>query len=353
MNHWLISKRIDLLILFLPVWLCWLVFFLLPSSTVQLETPLWVWVVFVVGIDVSHVWSTLFRTYLDREEFQNHRRLLIVTPIFCFVAAFGLSSISFDFFWRCLAYVAVFHFIKQQYGFMRIYKAKAKDFHKKIFRDNFIIYLTMLYPVLYWHLNVDRNFSWFIENDFLQLSLSEGYLETFNLLGNTLYFSLLAGWLIEEFVRYQTVAIGKVLWVLTTAGNWYIGIVHFNSDLVFTVTNVIAHGIPYLALIIFYQTSKLSNLRVSVNVVKYSLLVIVIVTALALSEEYLWDLFVYRENESFFSGLLSYPSYEFDIGWQHLALALLSVPQATHYVLDGFIWKNNASNPHLKSALFG
>ena len=30
------------------------------------------WAVFIVGIDVSHVWSTLFRAYLDREEFGSH-----------------------------------------------------------------------------------------------------------------------------------------------------------------------------------------------------------------------------------------------------------------------------------------
>ena len=103
---------------------------------------------------------------------------MIITPPICFAVAFALSSISFHVFWRCLAYVAVYHFIKQQYGFMRIYKAKAKDFRKKIFKDNFIIYLSMLYPVLYWHLNLDRNFSWFVENDFFQISLTQEYLQS-------------------------------------------------------------------------------------------------------------------------------------------------------------------------------
>ena len=351
MNQWLISKRTDLLVFLLPVWACWFVFLLLPDSIIQVETPVWVWVVFVVGIDVSHVWSTLFRTYMDREEFQHHKRLLLITPPICFLAAFLISSVSFEFFWRCLAYVAVYHFIKQQYGFMRIYKAKAKDFRKKVFNDNFIIYLSMLYPVLYWHLNLDRNFSWFVENDFVQLQLSGRLLALANVSGNTLYFLLLGGWLLEEFFRREEIAIGKVLWVLTTAGNWFIGIVYFNSDLVFTVTNVIAHGIPYMALVIFYQTEKETTYQKSFRALKYGITVVVAVFILAFSEEYLWDLFVYREHAGFFSSLIDYPIKEFSFGWQHIALALLSVPQTTHYILDGFIWKNNASNPHLKTIL--
>ena len=354
MNTWLISKRADLLVLFAPVWVCWMVFFMLPDAMVQQEAPIWVWVVFVIGIDVSHVWSTLFRTYMDREEFRHHRRLLIFTPFLCFAGAFLVSSLSFEFFWRCLAYLAVYHFIKQQYGFMRIYKAKAKDFRPKLFKDNFIIYMSMLYPVLYWHLNLDRNFNWFIENDFLQMELSPQLLSTVNLAGTLAYFVLLAAWLGEElFIRKGKVAVPKVLWVLTTAGNWFIGIVYFNADLVFTVTNVIAHGIPYLALVIFYQTSKPRTGSKPKPLIGYSLTVIGVVLLLALSEEYLWDVWVYQENVAFFSKLFSYPEEAFSVGWQHLALAILSVPQMTHYVLDGYIWKNNARNPHLKEALLG
>ncbi len=36
-----------------------------------------------------------------------------------FVALYSLGSMVF---WRVLAYLAVFHFIRQQYGFMMIYR---------------------------------------------------------------------------------------------------------------------------------------------------------------------------------------------------------------------------------------
>jgi hypothetical protein len=349
-QHWLFSRKTDLTVLFAPVWLCWLIAFMLPDHVLAAASPLWVWVLFVIGIDVGHVWSTLFRTYTDKEEFQNHRSLLLYTPVICFLVAYGISAISFSFFWRCLAYLAVYHFVKQQYGFTRIYKAKAKDFKPKFFNDNWIIYMSMLYPVFYWHMNLDRNFSWFIDGDFIQLSVSENVLFWMNTVGVALYLLILAGWLIEEVFIIKKFSIGKVLWVFTTAGNWFLGIVYFNSDLVFTITNVVAHGIPYLALVIFYQQKKE---RVLKRKRRIPLLATVIggVLLLAFAEEYLWDMLVYRDNVTFFTSLINYPWFENVYPIQHVGLALLSVPQTTHYVLDGFIWKNNEKNPHLKTTL--
>lgn len=351
MSNWLFGKKTDLFVLFAPVWVCWIVAFLLPNEYLLNDTPLWIWVVIVIGIDVSHVWSSIHRTYLDKEEFANHRRVLYWAPILSFALAFGVAAISIDWFWRCLAYVAVYHFVKQQFGFMRIYKAKMKDFRKKFISDDFVIYLSMLYPVVYWHLNPGRNFAWFVEGDFFSISLKSPLMFQ---IGNVVYFLILTFWLVEEFRNSDKIPTGKVLWVLTTAGNWFLGIVYFNSDLVFTVTNVIAHGVPYLALIVIYQIRKqdLKNLKLSL-VKRYSLSFWIIssVLLLAFAEEYLWDLLVYRENEPFFSQVVPYFSEIESSFWQWLFIGLLAVPQITHYILDGFIWKNNEKNPYLKEIL--
>lgn len=350
-SNWIFSKRNDLTWLFIPIWSTWLVMFFLPAEWVSIEAPLWVWVVFVLGIDVSHVWSTLFRTYLDREEFQNHRKLLLLAPILAFLGAAAISAISITLFWRVLAYVAVFHFVKQQYGFMRIYKAKARDFKKQWITDNFVIYLSMIYPILFWHLNLDRQFSWFFPGDFIQWQ--SAYVPTLNNIGSWIYFLIIGSWLIQEIrlAKSQSFSWGKALWVLTTAGNWYIGIVYFNSDLVFTITNVVAHGIPYMALVLFYQQRKFQIKAIDIGRIKYVLMVIAGVLLLALGEEYFWDLFVNKENGEFFAAFLPYFEATPALHWQVLATALLSVPQITHYIVDGFIWKNNEKNPYLKKAL--
>lgn len=357
-SNWLFGKHADLLVLFTPVWVCWLISFLLPERLLIADIPLWVWVTIVVGIDVSHVWSSIHRTYLDKEEFKNHRALFIAAPILSFAISFGLASISIDLFWRCLAYVAVYHFVKQQFGFMRIYKARAQDFREKRLSDNFIIYLSMLYPILYWHLNPDLEFAWFVSGDFVQIPSIGIDRALFTLFGNGLYFGLLIFWLIEEisYAQKSKIAfpIGKTLWVLTTAGNWFLGIVYFNSDLVFTITNVVAHGVPYLALVVFYQTKKQSLKSTSkpgVTFLKTGSIIVLSVLMLAFFEEYFWDLLVYRDNEAFFGSVIAYPDGLPSLIVQLIAIGVLAVPQVTHYILDGFIWKNNEKNPYLKKIL--
>lgn len=365
---WLFSKNIDLIALFLPVWLTWLACFLVSDDLLNAEVPVWFWVVFIIGIDVSHVWSTLFRTYFDPQEFRLHRRLLILTPLVCMAIAAIVATNSVSLFWTLMAYLALYHFIKQQYGFMQLYRARLGFFKlHKVISDKFVIYWSMLYPVLYWHLNTKRNFEWFVEGDFYNLRMLLNHVpfwdEQFHLIFtnacNVIYFAILIFWCIEDYLvhkrRATSFPIGKWLWVWTTAGNWYIGIVYFNSDFAFSLTNVVAHGIPYLVLIFFYIEKKkqlnsvpLTTIKVTGHIVWMSLIVLI----LAFGEEYIWDMLIYRDNMHFFESILRYPMNALDdpvfIGF---ALAFLSVPQVTHYVLDGFIWKANARNPYVRKTL--
>ena len=357
-NAWLFGKSVDLLFLFLPVWGVWIACFALPESVISKDIPVWAWLLFVVGIDVSHVWSTIFRTYADKEEFSNHRTLLIAAPFLAFAAFFLISGFSQPFFWRILAYIALYHFIKQQYGFMRIYKARAKDFGKRWIKDEWVIYTGMLYPVVYWHLTDVRSFSWFVEGDFINLYslLSAFPVDQVFLVANVAYWLLIVLWLAQELFAGSERYWGKILWTLTTAINWYLGIVYFNSDLVFTITNVVAHGIPYMVLVLFYVEKKKSKVqqqpRKISKVVMAVIAMIGMVLVLAFGEEYLWDMLIYRENSQLFESVLVFPVNALaNPWWQAAGIALLTVPQATHYIIDGFIWKSNAKNPHLKRIL--
>ena len=372
---WLFSKQIDLALLLIPVWCCWLVCFAMPDQLLQKELPLWFWAIFILGIDVSHVWSTIFRTYLDREEFTQHKTLLTYAPLIGFISFFALASISQLWFWRVLAYMALYHFVKQQYGFLALYYLKSgKILHKKILKDRWIIYFGMLYPVAYWHLSGNRAFNWFVQNDFIDFGGSVGkglggnlsvytqevsyFVEQFLVISNYLYWVVLLLWLVEEWYlsrnngSFQT---GKVLWVLTTAVNWYLGIVYFNSDIAFSLTNVVAHGIPYMVLVFFYVEKKKqlknSNQSVSFNLAKRSwsiLLMFVLILVLAFGEEYLWDMLLYREKQPLFEAMFSYPFEAAKSPFlQAIVLALLSIPQVSHYIIDGYIWKGK-KNPFVK-----
>ncbi len=366
-NRWLFGRRTDLLVLFAPVWAIWLVCWLLPGATLQHEVPIWVWVVFVLGIDVSHVWSTIFRTYGDKEEFGRHRRLLVAAPLLCFVALFALAQFTELWYWRILAYLALFHFIKQQYGFLALYAARF-GWRPKVqwLKDKWVVYLATLYPVVYWHLNSNLNFNWFVAGDFFSLpSLMGLTVEQWQqvsgpwfVVANVLYWCVIAAWGAETVWRHrrshQPPPIGKLLWVGSTAMNWYMGIVWFNSDLVFTLTNVVAHGLPYMALVFHYvegKKAKATGWQPYRKVAGHVAWMVTAVLLLAFGEELLWDVLLNHEKQAFFGQLISYPAQALaNPWWQALVLALLSLPQVTHYVLDGFIWRVK-SNPHVKTVL--
>ena len=350
---WLFGRNLDLLALFIPVWVIWALLFCLPVETLDTEIPLWAWVVGVLMIDVAHVWSTTFRTYFDKEEFSNHKQLLGLTPIICFVILFTLASESVEWFWRLLAYLALFHFIKQQYGFFALYSVKSGAIKvKRYISDKLTIYLSMLYPVLFWHLNV-RKFSWFVEGDFFQFHVDSALVWS---VLNYVYWLIISGWLVDEIrlIKQQKIhfSTGRILWLFTTAFNWYLGIIYFNSDLAFTLTNVVAHGIPYIALVIYYQATKetrtSSNKRPSILII--GCVIIIGSLLFAFGEEYLWDLFLNQDKQELFGSWISYPEIS-NPRLQAIALALLSLPQVVHYVLDGFIWKMNDTNPHLRNMM--
>src|SRR5207249_622537 len=115
--------------------------------------------------------------------------------------------------------------------------------------DAAAIYLASIYPLAFWMTRLPRNFEWFVKDDFISIP---GTVETFlfpiYVLALTAYF----GKSIFLYVTTGFLNIGKDIVVTTTAICWYVGIVVFNSDYAFTVTNVIIHGVPYFALIYVY-----------------------------------------------------------------------------------------------------
>src|SRR5687767_6290198 len=143
--------------------------FLFQDYFLTTEVSTFWWIVLVLCIDVSHVYSTLFRLYWDRQTFTNYKQLLILIPCFAFIIGFALHYYDSKIFWRVLAYIAVFHFIRQQYGFMRLYS--RKETHNKWTKiiDTISIYNATLYPILYWHIHLTNKLSWFVPGDFISI----------------------------------------------------------------------------------------------------------------------------------------------------------------------------------------
>jgi hypothetical protein len=351
-SPWLGYKTAEVLFILLPGILSCLAVIVFKDYF-ESETdvnPVW-WLILVLGIDVSHVYSTLYRTYFEEESFKQNRDLYTYTPIACLVIGIMLYSIHPMAFWRCLAYLAVFHFMRQQYGIMKLYERKEVLSKGTKWLNTISIYAAVLYPILFWHLEPNRQFSWFVEGDFLLVSsplfiqiISWAYgILVMLFVINTLYL----------LVQKKQFNLPKNIWIISTMATWYIGIVAFNTDLIFTSLNIVSHGIPYMALIWIYGRKKSSHQEVG-GFLKHLfsnygiVLFVLILLGFAFIEEALWDAMVWREHDLFFKDFWVLPHFT-ETSILSILVPLLSLPQVTHYVLDAYIWKvrKPETMPHL------
>ncbi|WP_299255673.1 hypothetical protein [uncultured Cytophaga sp.] len=300
-----------------------------------------VWILIVMGVDVSHVYSTLFRTYLDPITYKKHRSFLLLVPLVVWIAGVIFYIFGSLLFWRILAYLAVYHFIRQQYGFLKIYMRTENKNDWLYTYTIYVMYAITSIPILIWHCSPDRIFVWFVKNDFISLNF-EFMVPYFKLL-LALIIGVYIVFEIVESYRRKYLNIPKNVLLLGTFISWYMGIVYFNSDLIFTLFNVVSHGIPYMVLIWIYGSKKSGDTatphwyRLLFNwkgIVLYSMVLLVF----AFIEEGLWDSLIWNEHQNYFAIFKDLPSINNSI-LLSIIIPLLSVPQISHYIIDGYIWK--------------
>ena len=345
---WLFGPRTDVLVFagsaLASVALC----LLAPVLGISGDTPLWAWLFLVVGIDVAHVWSTLFRVYLDSEELKRAPALYLAAPLGAFIVGVLAYQVSPRFFWSVFAYTAVWHFIRQKAGWMLLYGRRAQLPTLDVRLDAAAIYASTLGPVVWWHANLPRPYWWFVENDFIS-----GLPREVGTLALAVHATVLVVWLIRQVQNLVTRGkspVGRWLLLAATWTVWFGGIVWARDDYVFTVMNVVLHGVPYLALLYTYARSRWREGGYG----RWGLIIkgglpafIAFLLALAFFEELLWDQWVWHERSSIFgSSGLHLPSAVLG-----LVVPLLALPQATHYVLDGFVWRTR-NDPALKARIF-
>lgn len=339
---WIYSPKFDLTaIIGPPVVVTCVVLLFGHQIEAMSEAPAWLWILLVLGIDVAHVYSSLFRTYFDREEFARRRTLYLTVPVLSWgvgVAIYALWGMGA--FWSCVAYAAIYHFVRQQYGFMMLFRRGEPTRTWDCRLDQAAIYLATVYPLVYWH-TYGRDFTWFENFEVIRIPVTWP-----EQVCRFLYIGCLVGFLGKEaFHAFQRKALnlGKVLLLVATAGAWGTGILLFNGDLTFTLINIVSHGVPYMALIWIYQYRKgsrpeqVGNRFLRFFQLKYVPVYLAVLFALAYFEEGLWDWMVWKESPGIFGSVsLQPPAIVLT-----LLVPLLTMPQVTHYVLDAFIWRVN------------
>lgn len=305
------------------------------------HAPEWVWIATVLLIDVAHVWGTAILVYLDRAELRRRPLLYGVVPFAALAIGWAVASESELWFWRCVAYLAVVHFVRQQVGWVKLYRAKAREpggIARAI--DEGTTYAVTLGPVVWWHAHLPVSFAWMADDDFVM-----GVPRVAGDVALMVAALFLCAYLVRAARAYAIGAgqPGKDLVVTTTALLWGAGIVWWANDTAFTLTNVIAHGVPYAVLVVWTARRRIA-MGLSVSRVARAG-VVAIVAALwtfALVEELLWDRMVWHQRE----WLAFLPSLTLSADARALVVALLALPQLTHYVLDGFYWRRH-DNPAL------
>lgn len=345
---WLFSRRLDLAAFGGSAAVALALLALLPW--VGPDSPGWTWVVGVLLVDVAHVWSTAFVVYLDPAERRRRAGLYVAVPLLGWLAGVAAYAHGEATFWRALAYLAVFHFVRQQYGWVRLYRARAGERDRVgAWLDGATIYAATLWPLLWWHAHLPREFAWFRDGDFVAAEVPGWLVDG----AGALYAALLAAYVARAVAaaRRGPPAWGKHLVVGTTAACWALGIVATDADYAFTVTNVFIHGVPYLALVFVYARRRLDRDGAGRADLGAWLLrrgpwvCLATLWAVAYVEELAWDRAVWGDHRWLFGGDGATAD-----GWHGWLVPLLAVPQLTHYVLDAFVWRRG-SNPHLASTL--
>lgn len=346
MNPWLVSARWDTAVFGGSALLTFALLLAAPlAGGWTASAPPWLFLLAVVFVDVAHVWATAYRVYLDPEEWRRRPGLYAGVPLACYVGGVLLYTASAGLFWRVLAYVAVLHFVRQQYGWVALYRRRL-GVRSPLDRwlDDAAIYSATLYPLLYWHAHLPREFAWFLKGDFLP-GLPKGAVDVLF----PVHIAITAAYTLRQIQLVATgrpVSPGKNLIVATTWLSWYVGIVSLDSDYAFTVTNVLVHGIPYLAFVWVYGRSRFRDSPLPVARAFQPgrwWLYLAPLLAVAWCEEWVWDRLVWHEHVTLF------PGPEMTVGQTLLALLvpLLALPQATHYVLDAWVWRVRPENPDL------
>jgi len=358
---WIYSAKVDGAFILAPALLITAVILCFRHSIAATNAlPLWMWGVLIIGVDVAHVYGTLFRTYTDADELRARRALYTLAPLLGWIAGTLLYSMGALMFWRAIAYLAVFHFMRQQYGFMMIYGRKERLPHAALrLIDKAAIYMATLYPLIYWHTHMPRHFDWFIEGDFV--AVSSPLLPAVAL---GVYVAAMALYVAKEcwlVFKNHTFNVPKNLLLAGTALSWWVGIISFNNDLAFTAANVLAHGIPYIALIWIYGRNQSAVMpgKKMLGIISWRRffsvsalpLFIGILILFAYVEEGLWDGFIWTEHRGIFHPFRFLPPID-DKATLAWLVPLLALPQITHYVLDAFIWRLKEKGTQWKRVLF-
>lgn len=127
---WIMSKKLDLLWIFGGALASLFVLALLLIFPISLLWIYWIWIII---FDNTHLWSTYSRTYFDKKFVKENKSLIwgsliffLIPIIFSFYYALNPNKKLMDIFLFLAQTWAIYHVVRQHYGYLSLYDRKNK-----------------------------------------------------------------------------------------------------------------------------------------------------------------------------------------------------------------------------------
>jgi hypothetical protein len=274
--------------------------------------------IYSVVVDIPHLYSTFFRAYSSPDIMKNWSNLVIIGPVIIFLLLIGFNQYP-DQILLVMTYCAIFHGIRQQYGWL-VYSTKRDEDKNKLDQilDGIVIYAITL-PIVIWYHCHHWGEGWIGLGGKL-IPIYNPLIGEIALLFQSFFITIYLIRQIYVFFVKKTFNLTKFVVVASTWVGWHFFLYWINPPYC-GIGPAILHTLPYLYLFFFVfsktkkEVSKKLNLQVAVYL---AFICLALITNIAGSNSH-------RFNK--FSILIT---------------AILGTLPFSHYLLDAYIWKTSS-----------
>lgn len=309
-----------------------LIFFILPGiATIfflpQLLQENEIGAFLIAGFfDAGHVYTTMWRTWLDQEERRRYKGYLIV-PLVTFIIIVVWIVLRVPYLWSVLAYFTIYHNYRQFFGFTKWYE---KLNARKCMFSGFMVQAVCLFPFVLFHFRSGVAMGYMTKKDLL-VTPHPSLLEW----GTRAYVLLMLIWLVLELdlvFRKKIFEPNRIFSILVPAilyGHGFLRGFGF-VDIVYPL--LVAHAMAY------FGAMSLSLERIYPR--RYTFLgafKIILITAA-----------VFGTLDFFYESINVVPdAYYQKMNWPistAVLIAILLTPLICHYIFDSWIWRHYHPN---------
>jgi len=203
-----------------------------------------------VCFDLFHVYVGIGTAWVFPDQWTNRRLFYFGFPALCFAAYSGLFALSPGLFAMIYAYASIFHFSRQQIGWMRATGRRGLFFSSWESTLNDLAIYSATFGFVAYRVFDRPGATWFVEGDlgFLSFLPSKGIL-AFALVVNAAYLV----WQTIIAIKHKYVNVSKNLVWFTTFLVWGVSFVMFKAVTVGAVALIVVHhASPFVVLSFFY-----------------------------------------------------------------------------------------------------